>query len=195
MTSPSISVKRRCSSVQCIFIPSQMKKQLVVPVMLLAGVGRRGTHHKHTLGLCCSNTQIQPPGAPTVGDEEGESTAAFLSLLRKQQLNWGCASKWLFPPLPQEKRGFQHHRTRTSRFTLFHLISIGGKVRSHPQVLLWQKPRKNEDRILQQLCSKKNSDWQHSSPFHSHLWNVGHERIKPHPLPFTTQNWSPFYAS
>lgn len=43
-------------------------------------------------------------------------------------------------PLPQEERGFQHHRTRSSRFTLFHLISVAGRVRSHPQVLLWQKP-------------------------------------------------------
>lgn len=138
MTSLSISVERRCSSVQCIFIPSQMKKQLVVPVMLLAGVGRRGTHHKHTLGLCCNKTQIQTPGAPPLGTGRGISSS-IRSLLIKQHLNLGRARKWLLPPLPQERRGFQHHRTRTSRFTLFHPISTAGKVGSRPQVLLWQK--------------------------------------------------------
>lgn len=154
MTSLSISVKRRCSSVQCIFIPSQTKKQLVVPVMLLAGVGRRGNHHKHTPGLCCNNTQIQTQEHPLWGMGRGINSS-ILSLLIKQQLNLGCASQWLLLPVPQEKRGFQHHSSRTSRFPLFHLISVAGKVRSHPQVLLGQKPRTRTEGFYSNCFQRK----------------------------------------
>lgn len=101
MTSVSISVKRRCSSVQCIFIPSQMKKQLVVPVMLLTGLGRRGTHHKHTSAFA-NNTQIQAPGAAILG----RGSAAAFSLSSLSRVQFRVCSKWLLPLCPQRKGDF-----------------------------------------------------------------------------------------
>lgn len=77
----------------------------------------------------------------------------ILSLLINQQLNLGCASKWLLPPLPQEKRGFDFNTTRPEPSDLH--FSIVGMVRSHPQVLLWQKPRMRTEGFYSNCFQRK----------------------------------------
>lgn len=155
-----------------------MKKQLVAPVMLLAGVGRRGTHH------------IQTPGG-----WGGGINSSVLSLLIKQQLNSGCVSKWVLPPQPHRKRDFNTQRTSTSRLTLFHLTSIAGKVRSRPQVLLWQKPWRRTEGFYSN-CVQRKIQIDNTAALFTHSFEMLVMKglsLTPSHLPH--KNWSLFYVS
>lgn len=120
--------------------------------------------------------------------------SSILSLLINLQLNSGCSSKWLLPLLPQEKRGFQHHGTRTSRFSLFHLVSIVGKVRSHPQVLLWQKPWTRTEGFYSNCVQRKIQI--DTAALFTHIFEMlVMKGLSLTPSHSPHKNWSLFYVS
>lgn len=183
MTSVSISVKRRCS-VQCIFISSQMKKQLVVPVM-----GRRGhTPHTHTP----PRTSSASAGSTQKFRHQNHYSRMNIStsaLFITHMLNVGHASKWLFRPSNKTKGISTAHKARAQDW---HFSTC---CRSSPRVLPWQRPWMRTENFTAIVVFTENSDWQQSSPAHSNLCNVCHERISLIPSHLTYKNPSLFYIS
>lgn len=188
MTSLSISVKR-CSSVQCIFISSQTKKQLVVPVMLRWGVGRRGhTQHMHiflhnVLSIQYNNTKNTWWGGRAAC--MGSAPAFISSLFINHMLNfWDVQGNGYLPPPTREEgdfRDFNNVRpllsalkwSQTSRLIFFHLISPAGNLR-HTGIALAEAM--NEERSVLQwplfiFFFKEKFRWE-SSPSCSKLWNA-----------------------
>lgn len=118
--------------------------------------------------------------------------SSILSLLMKQQVNLGSASKWLLLPVPQEKKGFQQHSTRTSRFPRFHLISVAGKVRSHPQVLLWQKPWTRTEGFYSNCFQRKIQTDSTAALFTRIFEMLVMKGLSLTPSHSPHKNWSPF---
>lgn len=148
--------------------------------------GEEGTHSsQNLLSICWNNTEIQTPEALTPGSTSAlHPSSSLRCYIRGTPVNG-------YSP-PHKKKGISTaHKVRPE-------LRIDTFPPAAGQVLGCCLGRGHEwgQRILQQSpCSTENSDWQQSSPAHSNLRNVSHERISLVPSHLIYKNPSVFYVS